>query len=121
MLGWKEDEVYYDDDRAGKIVETWVYRELSALADIAGGCTITQYRDSDKREIDFIIENENGDMIGVEVKAGSVVGDSDFTTLRWFRKNLVQSKFTGIVLHSGSEAARFGEGMYAIPCGMLSL
>ena len=121
LLGWKEDEVYYDDDRAGKIVETWVYRELSALTDIAGGCAITQYRDSDKREIDFIIENENGDMIGVEVKAGSVVGDSDFTALRWFRKNLVQSKFTGIVLHSGSEVARFGEGMYAIPCGMLSL
>ena len=60
-------------------------------------------------------------MIGVEVKAGSVVGDSDFTTLRWFRKKLVQSKFTGIVLHSGSDVARFGEGMFAVPCGMLSL
>lgn len=58
---------------------------MSALADFTGGCEITQYRDSDKREIDFIIRNEAGDLLGVEVKSGSSIGNSDFTNLRWFR------------------------------------
>lgn len=121
LLGWKEDEAYLDDDKCGKIVETWVYHELSALADFAGGYTITQYRDSDKREIDFLIENEDGALLGVEVKSGSNVGDSDFKHLRWFRENLAKGKFTGVVLHSGRETARFGSGLYAVPIGSLAL
>ena len=121
LLGWSEDDAYYDDDKCGKIVETWAYRELAALADFAGGYSISQYRDSDKREIDFVIENEAGDLLGVEVKSGSSVGDSDFTHLRWFRNNLAKTSFTGIVLYSGKEVARFGNGMYAVPLGMLSM
>lgn len=121
LLGWKEDDVYLDEDKSGKIVETWVHHELAALADLTGGCTVTQYRDSDKREIDFLVENEAGDLLGVEVKSGSNIGDSDFKHLRWFKEHLAKGKFTGIVLHSGKETARFGTGMYAVPLGALSL
>lgn len=121
LLGWKENEVYLDDDKSGKIVETWVYHELAALADFVGGYTISQYRDSEKREIDFIIENEAGAILGVEVKSGSSIGDSDFRHLRWFRENVFKGSFTGIVLHSGREAARFGEGMFAVPLGAVAL
>ena len=109
------------EDKSGKIVETWVHHELAALADLTGGCTVTQYRDSDKREIDFLVENEAGDLLGVEVKSGSNIGDSDFKHLRWFKEHLAKGKFTGIVLHSGKETARFGTGMYAVPLGALSL
>ena len=121
LLGWKEDEVYFDDDKSGKIVETWVYHELAALADSIGGYALTQYRDSDKREIDLLVENEDGALLGVEVKAGSNVGDSDFRHLRWFKDNLVKGDFIGIVLHSGKETARFGNGLYAVPLGALAL
>lgn len=121
LLGWKEDEVYLDDDKSGKIVETWVHHELAALADSIGGYAIAQYRDSDKREIDFLVENEAGALLGVEVKSGSSVGDSDFKHLRWFRDNLVKGEFIGVVLHSGRETARFGSGLYAVPLGALAL
>ena len=121
LLGWKEDEVYLDDDKSGKIVETWVHHELAALADSAGGYAIAQYRDSDKREVDFLVENEAGALLGVEVKSGSNIGDSDFKHLRWFRDNLVKGDFIGIVLHSGRETARFGSGLYAVPLGALAL
>lgn len=121
LLGWKEDEVYLDDDKSGKIVETWVYHELAALTDSIGGYAVTQYRDSDKREIDFLVENEAGALLGVEVKSGSNVGDSDFKHLRWFKDNLVKGDFIGIVLHAGKETARFGNGLYAVPLGALAL
>ena len=121
LLGWNENDVYLDDDKSGKIVETWVYHELAALADVAGGYEITQYRDSDRRELDFLVENEVGAMLGVEVKAGSSIGDSDFKYLRWFKDNLAKGQFIGIVLHSGKEVARFGKDLYAVPLGVLSL
>ena len=121
LLGWKEDEVYLDDDKSGKIVETWVHHELAALADSVGGCAISQYRDSDKREVDFLVEDESGALLGIEVKAGSGVGDSDFKHLRWFRDNLARGRFVGIVLHSGRETARFGSSLFAVPLGALAL
>lgn len=120
LLGWKENDVYLDDDKSGKIVETWVHHELAALADFAGGYTITQYRDSEKREIDFIVENEAGDILGIEVKSGSAICDKDFKHLRWFRDNVFKGRFIGIVLHSGGGTARFGEGLFAVPLGALS-
>lgn len=121
LLGWNEDEVYLDDDKCGKIVETWVHHELAALADFAGGYAIFQYRDSDRREIDFMVENDQGDLLGVEVKSGSNISDSDFRHLRWFGENLAKGKFTGIVLYSGRETVRLGNGLYAVPLGALAL
>lgn len=120
-LGWKEDMVYFDADQSGKLIETWVYHELAALADRAPGLTISQYRDSDKREIDFLVENDLGETLGIEVKSGSAIGEGDFTHLRWFSKNLAKGKFTGIVLYSGNQTLPFGNGFWAVPFGALAV
>ena len=82
---------------------------------------IRQYRDSDKREIDFLVENETSATLGVEVKSGSVVGPGDFRHLKWFARTLAQGDFVGIVLYSGDRTLPFGEGFYAVPLGALAL
>ena len=33
LLGWDEETAFLDSDLSGKLVESWVYHELSALAD----------------------------------------------------------------------------------------
>lgn len=118
VLSWNEEDVYLDGMKNGKFVETWVYHELAAEAGVEGTCEITQYRDRDKHEIDFIVENDAGNMLGIEVKAGSVASD-DFRHLRWFAANLAKKPFTGIVLYSGRDVLRFGEGFYAVPLSAL--
>ena len=118
ILSWSEEDVYVDGSKNGKLVETWVYHELSAEADVVGTCEISQYRDRDRHEIDFIVENADGEMLGIEVKAGSVSGD-DFKHLRWFAANLTKKAFTGIVLYSGRDVLRFGDGFYAVPLSAL--
>ena len=70
ILGWDENEVYMDESRNGKLVETWVYQQLAAIADVEGGYAISHYRDNRKREIDFMVERKDGAVLGVEVKAG---------------------------------------------------
>ena len=119
-LAWRQDEVYFDDDKSGKLVETWVYHELASLSEMIPGVQISQYRDSDKREIDFLIENAAGAMLGIEVKSGSAIGIGDFKHLKWFAKTLFHGPFTGIVLYGGTRTLRFGEGFYAVPLGALA-
>jgi Predicted ATPase (AAA+ superfamily) len=121
QLGWKEEQVYLDGDRSGKLVETWVYHELAAISGLNQEYTITQYRDSDKHEIDFIVENDDGDLLGIEVKAGSNLGPEDFKHLKWFSAKMSKSRFTGIVLYTGKDVLRFGEGFYAVPMAMLAV
>lgn len=119
-LNWKEDEAYMDSDLSGKLVETWVYHELSAIADAEEqDYEIHHYRDKLKREIDFIITNEDGELLGVEVKSGGMVGQDDFKHLKWFAENLAKSRFTGVVLYAGPDVLRFGEGFYAVPLAAL--
>lgn len=119
LPGWTEDEAYMDDDMSGKLVETWVYQNLASLADLDPDFEISQYRDSNKREIDFIVERPDGAMLGIEVKSGSAFSPSDFKSLKWFAANLAKKPFTGIVLYAGEHVLRFGEGFYAVPLAAL--
>ena len=118
ILGWEEDEVYMDDTRCGKLIETWVYNQLAAMAEAEGGYSISHYRDNRKREIDFMVERKDGALLGVEVKSGQASLD-DFKHLKWFAENLAKKPFTGIVLYSGCQTLRFGEGFYAVPMSAL--
>lgn len=118
VLEWDEESVYLDERRNGHFVETWVYQQLASLADVAGCYSISQYRDMKKREIDFLIERNDGAVLGVEVKAGAASAD-DFRHLKWFGSNLAKGEYTGIVLYSGKDVLRFGEDYYAVPLSAL--
>ncbi len=120
LLRWDENSAYFDENKNGKLVETWVYNQLSAIAETSLDYSISHYRDSRKREIDFIVERSDGALLGIEVKAGSALGAGDFRHLKWFAANLVKERqFTGIVLYSGEHTLRFGEGFYAVPLAAL--
>ena len=79
------------------------------------------YRDRDHREIDFLIENEKGNWLGIEVKANTSADLSDFKHLKWFQEILKppRKKFIGIVLYTGNHIASFGDSMWAIPISTL--
>ena len=120
VLKWDIDEVALDSDRAGKIVESWVYNQIAPLLDINPDYSISQYRDSRKREIDFVVESDDDSILGIEVKCGSAIGKGDFDHLAWFRDNLVgQRRFIGIVLYTGSHTLPFGKQLYAVPMGAI--
>ena len=120
LLGWDEDSAYYDDDVCGKLVETWAYHEIAALVDMWPEYELAQYRDSDKREIDFLVKGADGQLLGIEVKSGTV-GEGDFKHLKWFATHLARSRFTGVVLYSGRDVLSFGNDMFAVPLSALAI
>lgn len=78
------------------------------------------YRDSIKREIDFVLESEQNHIIGIEVKSGSAITPSQFKHLEWFAQNIAKNKtFTGIVLYSGQHIIPFGKNYWAVPINAL--
>lgn len=124
ILNWQFEKVRLDSDKNGKLIETFVFTQLvahiEALAFQNEIYNIYHYRDREKREIDFLIENSDGILLGVEVKAGSAVSKESFKHLRWFKDNLVKDKgFIGVILYTGDQLASFGESMWAVPISVL--
>lgn len=122
-LGWRQDDILLDVDRSGKLMETFVYQELIAQIDLDNSYSLYQYRDREKREIDFLVEREDGALVGIEIKAGQSVSSDDFKYQKWFRENIVKGKKTyiGLVLYSGDQTLSFGENSFAVPTAALWL
>ncbi|HRA43266.1 MAG TPA: ATP-binding protein [Gammaproteobacteria bacterium] len=124
ILNWRFEKVRLDGDQNGKLLETFVFTQLVSHIEALGfqneKYNIYHYRDREKHEIDFIIENKDSDILGVEVKAGSSVSRDSFKHLKWFRDNIAKKKrFVGVVLYTGEQIASFGEAMWAIPMNVL--
>jgi predicted AAA+ superfamily ATPase len=120
LLGWNAKDTFFDSDKAGKLVETLVFNELTAQIDLSYEYSIKHYRDREGREIDFIVENSEGAILGIEVKAGSVVSKDDFRHILWFKRNIVPHKeFIGIVLYTGENILSFGTDLRAVPIAAL--
>ena len=121
LLRWNIDQVKNNADQSGKLLETFIFNELAAQVEAGDGeYTLYHYRDREQREIDFLIEREDGAILGIEVKAAATARKTDFKHLRWFQENLAGSRsFTGIVLYTGENAASFGENLWAVPAGAM--
>ncbi|MEE8056219.1 MAG: ATP-binding protein [Pseudomonadales bacterium] len=121
LLGWNIEQVRFDTDRSGKLLETFAFNELAAQVDAADGLyELRHYRDRQKREIDFLIEREDGAMIGIDIKSGTHLKANDFKHLKWFKETLAGDRqFTGLILYSGEHMAAFGKSMLAVPFAAL--
>ena len=121
LLKWKIENVRFNSYRCGKIIETFVFNELSAMIDAHPGTyVLSHYRDREQRQIDFIIEKEDQSLLGIEVKSSSTVGKNDFKFLQWFKESIAQKKpFVGIVLYTGDISLSFGPNLWAVPISAL--
>lgn len=104
----------------GILVETFVYAELTRLLAASDlGATLYFYRDGDGREVDFLLERRNGQVVAIEVKASSSVGPDDFRHLRWLADKLGDRFAGGYVLYLGSQTHPMGDRMMALPLSTL--
>jgi len=121
ILGWKKEDVIRNSDRSGKLMETFIFQELAAQIDLDRDYKLYQYRDYKQHEVDFLIERDDGAMVGIEVKASHSVSMEDFSPQIWFKENIVKGKmpYTALVLYSGEDTLSFGNGLLAVPTAAL--
>ncbi len=111
-------------DRAGfgRLLESFVFGELLKLISWSDEpWRISYYRDHDQYEVDLVVENVAGDIVGIEVKAGATVRDGDLRGLRKLA-DLAGSRFVaGIVLYDGEQVLPMGEKLWLSPLSALWL
>jgi predicted AAA+ superfamily ATPase len=104
----------------GKILETFVYGEILKLTGWAeDDYRLMYYRDKDKYEVDFVLENQTGALIGIELKAAASVSKNDLSGLRRFRQAAGDAFQQGLVLYDGTETLPLGDGFWAVPIAVL--
>ena len=113
-------EVQQSRSRFGSLLETFVYGELLKHNSTAeGDYRILYYRDVDMHEVDFVIENPAGQLIGVEVKASATVKASDMDGLKKLA-SVAGSQFKmGVLLYDGTETMPLGNSLWAAPLSTL--
>lgn len=120
ILDLDSAEVQQDRTRFGNVLETFVFGELLKHTTTAeGDYRLMYYRDADKFEVDVVIENAAGHLVGVEVKAAATVKQGDMRGLRKL-SSLAGDQFKmGVLLYDGNETMPLGDGIWAAPLSTL--
>jgi uncharacterized protein len=77
------------------------------------------YRTKDKVEVDGVLENRQGQVVGIEVKASSTVTAKDFRGVRHLAERIGGDFIVGIVFYTGSQTLPFGPRLRAVPVSAL--
>lgn len=104
----------------GAVLESFIFSELLKLTTVSeDDYRLLYYRDHDRYEVDFVIENSAGQLVGVELKAAATVRQSDLRGLKRF-KSVANDQFkAGIVLYDGTETLPLGDALWAVPISTL--
>lgn len=82
------------------------------------------FRDKRKNEVDIVLEQDNGRLIGIEVKASSTIRKDDFRGLRKLAELAGDQFKYGLIFYTGSRFLPFRseeKPYFAVPLSILWL
>lgn len=123
LAALREDELARlsdDKTRFGALLESFVVSELMKLASWSEKrVSFSHYRTKDLDEVDVVIEDRRGRIIGIEVKASATVRSDDFRGLRQLQAAVGDRFVRGLVLHDHDRVTPFAERLQAAPLSIL--
>lgn len=120
LLGLNAEELNQDRMRLGSLLESFVFAELLKHTTTADDdYRLMYYRDADKFEVDVVIENSAGQLIGVEVKASATIKESDLRGLKKLASLAGDQFKMGVLLYDGTETMPLNNGIWALPLSTL--
>lgn len=108
------------DTAVGALLENFVLGELARqLTWSRVSARLHHFRDRDQHEVDAVLEDNAGRVVGVEVKSSETIRSDDFRGLRVLQGRLGDRFRAGFVLYCGADALSFGTGLTALPVSAL--
>ncbi len=105
LLGLKAAQVASDRTAFGPVLECFVYGELLRLASWADDSyDLMMYRDKDQLEVDVVIANSLGRLVGIEVKAKASIQGRDAAGLNRLAQQAGERFLGGVILYDGANA-----------------
>lgn len=120
LLGADARRLRADRGLMGPLMENLVAMEIvkqAAWSDIRPA--VYHYRSHAGEEVDLVLEDAAGRVVGLEVKAGATVDAKGQRGLRALADALGKRFVRGVVLYTGATAVPFGERLHALPISAL--
>ncbi|MEO3435378.1 ATP-binding protein [Inquilinus sp. CAU 1745] len=120
VRGLTFDRVKADRGTFGALLESFVFSEVLKLM-TASDLRLTphHFRDRDMREVDIVLERDDGMIVGIEIKASATVKSSDFGGLRALADACGDHFAFGVVLYDSTDTVPFGDRLVAAPLSTL--
>jgi hypothetical protein len=105
------------------LLESFVFGELLKQVGWmqARGISIHHFRTTTRtqEEVDFVLEDNRGGIVGIEVKASATVLSEDFRGMRKLSEVTKGRFIAGILIYDGDKVVPFGSNMFAVPVSHL--
>lgn len=126
LIGVNEDLLLRQRQHIGAVLESYVYGELLKLVSWAQqDYQLLTFRTTTQAEVDFVLENRRGEIVGVEVKAAASFHASDFSGLKKLAALAGERFLGGVLLYDGIHTLPMGDvagkPLWAVPLSTLWL
>jgi len=121
LIGMDKNRLNTEPELAGTLLENFVIMELTKQ--ISWSQTRPQmfhFRTQvGGKEVDIVLEDAAGRIVGIEVKAAHTVKAGDLAGLKLLAEEIQERFVRGIVLYTGSQFVPFGNNLMAVPVSAL--
>jgi predicted AAA+ superfamily ATPase len=106
------------DPLRGFMYETYFFQNLMGILEThTTGWTVSYWRVNEKQEVDLVLDTRS-QVVGVEVKSGERLDAADVRGLRSFIDATPRCELC-ILAYNGTETVSLGDGIWAVPLGLL--
>jgi len=120
LLGFSKDRLGSDPKQGGPLMENFVVMELRKQAPWSKTQPeLFHFRTQVGREVDIVLEDRSGRIVGIEVKASATLGTDDLKGLKALAELAGKRFHRGVVLYAGQDAIPFGSRIHALPVSAL--
>lgn len=103
----------------GLLFESLATLTVRAIAASLGATTSHLRTQNGDREVDLIVESEDGHTLALEVKLASAVDERDVRHLNWLASEIGERLTDRIVINTGATAYRRADGVAVVPLALL--
>ena len=104
----------------GHVFENFVAMEITKqLGWCEKRCRLFHFRTEGGAEVDLVIEDRAGRLVGVEVKGTATLRPQHFAGLKALKEAAGERFVRGVVVYLGTEVVPFGEHLHGLPVGQV--
>jgi len=120
VLGLTLERLELDAGMAGGVLENFVLMELRKQASWSETQPQFLYwRTASGQEVDIVLENSAGHLVGIEVKASATLNSGDFRGLQALATAAGRRWIRGVVLYAGTDVVPFAGNLHGVPVSHL--
>lgn len=120
LLGFDEQRLRQSPTLYGSALENFCFLELLKQASWDSlSHRLFHFRTQNGAEVDIVVENAAGNVVGIEIKSSTTLSSDDFRGLKVLRQEASNRWIRGIILYGGSQVLAFEQDLIAMPYSCL--